>query len=89
MKRWEDVKQEITIFTDEENDEMDFMVDLISTIISRRNELGISQRELARLTGIKQPAIARIESLRITPKIDTLYKLLKPLKLKLRLIKEG
>jgi len=30
--------------------------DLISALIERRSELAISQRELARLSGLKQPA---------------------------------
>lgn len=88
MEKWEDVKQELTVFTDEENEEMDFVADLICSMIERRDKLGISQRELAKLTGIKQPAIARIESFSVTPRIDTLYKLLKPLKLKIELISE-
>ncbi|MBR5317094.1 MAG: helix-turn-helix transcriptional regulator, partial [Lachnospiraceae bacterium] len=38
-----------------------------------------SQRELAKLCGVKQPAIARLESLKATPQIDTLFKILAPL----------
>lgn len=34
---------------------------LIRSIISRRNELNISQEQLARLVGTKQPAISRLE----------------------------
>ena len=34
--------------------------DMIKTIIKLREEKGISQRQLAALTGIKQPAIARL-----------------------------
>ena len=44
-----------------------------------REEKGISQRQLAALTGIKQPAIARLESGRSVPNIATLKKLLEPL----------
>ena len=40
---------------------------------------GYSQRELAELSGVKQPAIARMESLKSTPQIDTLLKILAPL----------
>ena len=35
--------------------------DIIQAIIDRRNQLSISQRELARLTGMRQPAICRLE----------------------------
>ena len=34
---------------------------LIRSIISRRNELNISQEQLAKLVGTKQPAISRLE----------------------------
>jgi predicted transcriptional regulator len=34
---------------------------LIRSIISRRNELNLSQEELARLVGTKQPGISRLE----------------------------
>ena len=44
-----------------------------------REEKGISQRQLAALTGIKQPAIARLESGRSVPNITTMNKLLAPL----------
>jgi transcriptional regulator with XRE-family HTH domain len=36
----------------------------------------VSQRELASATGIAQPAIARIESGAVTPRVDTLDRLL-------------
>jgi len=32
-----------------------------------REEKGLSQRELAEISGIKQPAIARLESMKATP----------------------
>jgi len=53
--------------------------DMIKTYIRLREEKGISQRQLAALTGIKQPAIARLESGRSVPNIATLKKLLEPL----------
>ena len=35
--------------------------EIIQAIIARRNELSLSQRELARLVGMHQPAICRLE----------------------------
>lgn len=63
----------------EERARIDFEVSLIGKIIEAREEKGMSQRELSKLSGIKQPAIARIESMKSTPQIDTLFKLLVPL----------
>lgn len=45
---------------------------IIKTLKFRRIEKGYSQRDLAKLTGIKQSAIARMESLKIYPRIDTI-----------------
>lgn len=48
---------------------------IITAMISRRNDLGISQRELAELCGIPQSSVARIESNKTMPKLDTLIKI--------------
>ena len=48
-------------------------------MIEAREAKGLSQRELAELSGVKQPAIARMESMKSTPQIDTLIKVLIPL----------
>ncbi|MDP2753378.1 MAG: transcriptional regulator, partial [Nitrospirota bacterium] len=58
--KWQDVKNSMTSFTDEEKREVDLMSDVITKIIERRQELGISQRELEKLTGVRQEAICRI-----------------------------
>lgn len=63
----------------EEREQINFQVELIGKIISAREAKGLSQRDLAELTGIKQPAIARMESMKTIPKIDTLFKILAPL----------
>ena|SRR5574344_1107420 len=45
---------------------------IIKSLRFRRIEKGYSQRDLARITGIKQSAIARMESLKVYPRIDTI-----------------
>lgn len=65
--------------TPEEKRKIDFEVELIGKMIEAREKKGYSQRELAELSGVKQPAIARMESLKSTPQIDTLLKILAPL----------
>ena len=59
---------------------------LISKMIEAREKQGISQRDLARISGVNQPAIARMESLRSTPQIDTLLKVLVPLGYTLQIV---
>lgn len=41
-----------------------------------RRRAGLSQRDLADRVGVAQPAIARIESGRVQPRVDTLDRLL-------------
>jgi len=62
-----------------ERERINFEVSLIGKMIEAREEKGLSQRELAEISGLKQPAIARLESMKATPQIDTLFKVLHPL----------
>lgn len=77
MKEWEEIKKEL--LKDEEVYK-EYMrlgprYHLISQLISARNELGITQSELAKKIGTKQSAIARIESGNANPSFDFLVKL--------------
>ena len=56
---------------------------IIINIIKRRIDLGMSQRDLALKSGIKQPMIARIDKFDNIPRLDTLLKLLDALDLTL------
>lgn len=62
-----------------EREKINFKNELIGKMIEAREEKGLSQRELAEICGVKQPAIARLESMKTTPQIDTLFKILNPL----------
>ena len=53
-------------------------------IVHARRRQGLSQRELAARSGIAQPAIARIESGKVVPRVDTLERLLKACDYELR-----
>lgn len=68
-----------TRVTPGEREKINFEVSLIGKMIEAREAKGMSQRELAELSGVKQPVIARIESMKTTPQIDTLLKVLAPL----------
>ncbi len=65
---------------------IDFEVNLIGKLIEARESRGLTQKELADLAGLKQPAIARLESMKATPQIDTLLKVLYPLGYKLAIV---
>lgn len=62
-----------------EREKIAFEIELIGKMIEAREEKGLSQRDLAEMSGVKQPAIARLESMKTTPQIDTLFKILNPL----------
>ena len=55
----------------------------VGAIIEKRTGPGISQRDLADMCGIPQSFVARIETFKTIPKIDTLLKIMQPLGLKL------
>jgi ribosome-binding protein aMBF1 (putative translation factor) len=57
-------------------DEIQFHADLISKIVIERTKRGLTQEKLAELTGLKQSAIARIESCKCIPKVTTLQKIM-------------
>lgn len=50
---------------------------IVDKIVKARKNLGLTQRELAKKCGIKQPALARIETYRVIPQINTLIKIAK------------
>jgi DNA-binding XRE family transcriptional regulator len=62
-----------------ERERINFEIALIGKMIEAREAKGLSQRELADISGVKQPAIARLEGMKATPQIDTLFKVLHPL----------
>ena len=65
---------------------IDFEVALIGKLIEARESKGLSQKELADFAGSKQHAIARLERMKATPQIDTLFKILQPLRYTLTVV---
>ena len=65
--------------TQTEKDEIQLKIALAGKLIEAREKKGITQKKLAEMSGLKQPAIARLERMQTTPQIDTLLKVLKPL----------
>lgn len=73
-------------FTPEEIAESDLEAELIMALVDARESQGLSQRSLEEMSGIKQPAIARIERGVNSPTVETLVKLLTPLGKKLAIV---
>ena len=57
-------------------EQTDIEARVISAIIKRRNEMGLSQQEVAELCEISKSFVTRIESSKTMPKLDTLAKIL-------------
>lgn len=56
--KWEDIKKEIKSIPEEEK----IFLELLADIVTVREDKNVTQREICELTGLKQPAIARLES---------------------------
>ena len=86
MRTWNDYKAYVTEADPEaakDIREAEAMSAIVKAMVEQRNALGLSQRELAALCGIPQSSVARIESFRTVPNLDTLLKIFEQLGLKL------
>ena len=81
---WDDARKEL--YSPEEIMASNLRVAIIVELIKARNEKGISQKELEKLSGVSQPVIARMERGTTNPQIDTLIKVLAPLGKKLAIV---
>ena len=72
---WEDVKRDLKI-TPEQEEEIKLEEAIIEATIDAREKSNLTQRELSKLSGIRQPVIARIEKGVNSPQTNTLMKLL-------------
>lgn len=81
---WENVSRRI--YSQREIDASEQRMMLIGEMVKVRKELGISQKRLENLSGVKQPIIARMEMGRTSPQIDTLLKVLAPLGMTLAMV---
>ncbi len=86
MKTWDNYKEYVKSIDDaskREVEELEMHANIVSEIIAKRNSLGLSQRQLSEICGIPQSSLARIETFKITPKMDTILKIMSPLGLRL------
>lgn len=83
--KWKEFEKELNI-TKEQEEEIRLEMEIIEASIQARENKKISQRELSKLSGIKQPAIARIEKRVNSPSINTLIKLLYPMGYTLKVV---
>ena len=86
MRTWNDYKEHVRTVDPEiskDMEEVEALSQIVKALVEQRNALGLSQRELAALCGIPQSSVARIESFKTVPNLDTLLKIFQQLGLKL------
>ncbi len=86
MRTWNDYKEYVRTVDPEiskDMEEVEALSQIVKAMVEQRNALGLSQRELAALCGIPQSSVARIESFKTVPNLDTLLKIFQQLGLKL------
>ena len=89
MITWNEYKKhvrEVDPVAGEDITEAEHIALIVGAMIEKRNELGITQRRLAEMCGIPQSSVARIESFKTTPNLDTLLKIMQPLGLTLSVV---
>ena len=85
MKTWKEIRKELDITSEDEN-QIRFEEELILTMIKIREEKGLTQAQLAQICGVKQPVIARLESSAHSPRIDSLLRILTRLGYTLKIV---
>ena len=83
--KWEEFENELEI-TPEQEAEIQLEMDIIRATIEARKRCDLTQRELSRKSGVKQPVIARIEKYINSPQTSTLIKLLYPMGYTLKVV---
>lgn len=85
METWKKLRSELEL-TEEDEQVIRMEKELILTMIRIREEKSITQTQLAQLAGVKQPAIARLETMTHSPQIDSLLRILVPLGYTLQIV---
>ena len=72
---WEKVRENLKL-TKEQEEEIRVEEAIIEAVVRARKEKNLTQQQLSDISGIKQPAIARIENGTNSPMVSTLMKML-------------
>ena len=88
MKTWNEYKDEVKSAGSQSQEDIEIIegvAKIVETMIAQRTAMGLSQRELATLCGMPQSSVARIESYKTTPNLDTLLKIFRQLGLQINI----
>ena len=85
MTTWDKLRNELEI-TKEDEQVIRIEKELIETMVRIREEKDLTQRELAKICGVKQPVIARLEKAVHSPQLDSLLRVLVPMGYSLQIV---
>ena len=85
MTTWDKLRNELEI-TKEDEQLIRIEKELIETMVRIREEKDLTQSELAKICGVKQPVIARLEKAVHSPQLDSLLRVLVPLGYSLQIV---
>ena len=88
MANWTDYKNHVRTSNPEiakDIDEAEAISRVLGVLVEQRHKLHLSQRDLARMCGIPQSSVARIEAGKVSPSLNTLLILCEQLGLALTL----
>ncbi|MCM1191471.1 MAG: helix-turn-helix transcriptional regulator [Butyrivibrio sp.] len=88
MTTWKELKEDLSISQEDKNI-IELEKDLIRTMVTIREEKGLTQSQLAEMCNVKQPVIARMESSVHSPQVDSLLKILAPMGYTLQIVPIG
>ena len=73
-------------FTQEKINESNMYAQLICAFVEARKEQGLTQKDLERISGVKQPQIARLEKGEVSPTVSNMIKVLAAMGKKLAIV---
>lgn len=85
MTTWDKLRVELDI-TEEDEQVIQIEKELIKTMVKIREEKELTQSELAKICGVKQPVIARLEKSVHSPQLDSLLRVLVPMGYSLQIV---
>jgi DNA-binding XRE family transcriptional regulator len=86
---FDDLWNDPELLNEADRERIRFEASLIGKLAEARKAIGFTQKELAERSGLTQSAIARLENMKATPQIDTLFRVLTPLGYTLAIVPNG
>ncbi|MGC5773629.1 helix-turn-helix domain-containing protein [Paenibacillus pabuli] len=85
-KTWKDLKSELTYRSKDELEVISQMAIIVNGLTNKRIELNLTQRELAKMAGMTQAQIARLETSYSVPSLETIMKVAVALGIKIGIV---